>query len=56
MKRPAQLVLTLRKLALLFRRDFAVARSYRVAFAVDSLSSCLGVIVAGDREVIGTGL
>jgi ABC-2 type transport system permease protein len=35
MKRSTQFVLTLRKLALLFRRDLAVARSYRAAFAIE---------------------
>ncbi len=31
----SQFVLTLRKLLLLFRRDFAVARSYRAAFVIE---------------------
>jgi ABC-2 type transport system permease protein len=31
----SQFILTLRKLALLFRRDFAVARSYRAAFGIE---------------------
>ena len=37
-----QIVLTLRKLALLFRRDFAVARSYRAAFAIEIFQSLFG--------------
>jgi ABC-2 type transport system permease protein len=41
MKRSPQFVLTLRKLALLFRRDFAVARSYRAAFAVEIFQALL---------------
>jgi ABC-2 type transport system permease protein len=36
------LMLTLRKLALLFRRDFAVARSYRSAFVIDIFHALLG--------------
>jgi ABC-2 type transport system permease protein len=35
MKRSPQFIMTIRKLALLFRRDFAVARSYRAAFVVE---------------------
>ena len=35
--------MTLRKLALLFQRDFAVARSYRAAFLVQALESLFGV-------------
>lgn len=35
-------VLTLRKLGLLFRRDFAVARSYRAAFIVELFQALLG--------------
>ena len=34
--------LTLRKLALLFRRDFAVARSYRAAFLIELFQALLG--------------
>lgn len=34
--------LTLRKLALLFRRDFAVASSYRLAFAIELFQALLG--------------
>jgi ABC-2 type transport system permease protein len=34
--------LTLRKLGLLFRRDFAVARSYRAAFVVELFQALLG--------------
>jgi ABC-2 type transport system permease protein len=34
---------TLRKLALLFRRDFAVARSYRAAFLLEMFHSLFGV-------------
>ena len=33
------LALTLRKLVLLFRRDLAVARSYRVAFLIEIFQS-----------------
>jgi ABC-2 type transport system permease protein len=42
MKDSPQLVLTLRKLALLFQRDFAVARSYRSAFLLDMFQTLLG--------------
>ena len=42
MKDSPQLVLTLRKLALLFQRDFAVARSYRSAFLMDMFQTLLG--------------
>jgi ABC-2 type transport system permease protein len=42
MKDSPQLVLTLRKLALLFRRDFAVARSYRAAFLVEIFQALFG--------------
>ena len=42
MKRSAQFVLTLRKLVLLFLRDFAVARSYRAAFAVETVQALFG--------------
>ncbi len=35
-------VSTLRKLSLLFRRDLAVARSYRAAFAIDIFQALLG--------------
>jgi ABC-2 type transport system permease protein len=41
-KRSQQFALTLRKLALLFRRDFAVARSYRAAFAIEIFEALLG--------------
>jgi len=37
-----QFMLTLRKLALLFRRDFAVARSYRAAFVVEMFQALFG--------------
>jgi ABC-2 type transport system permease protein len=37
----AQFVLTLRKLVLLFRRDFAVARSYRAAFVIEIFEALL---------------
>jgi ABC-2 type transport system permease protein len=37
-----QFVLTLRKLALLFRRDFAVARSYRAAFVIEIFQALFG--------------
>jgi ABC-2 type transport system permease protein len=42
MKGSPQFALTLRKLALLFRRDFAVARSYRAAFAIEIFHALLG--------------
>jgi ABC-2 type transport system permease protein len=42
MKGSPQFALTLRKLALLFRRDFAVARSYRAAFVVEMFQALLG--------------
>jgi ABC-2 type transport system permease protein len=42
MKDSPQLALTLRKLALLFRRDFAVASSYRVAFVMEAFQALLG--------------
>jgi ABC-2 type transport system permease protein len=42
MKDSPQFALTLRKLALLFRRDFAVARSYRAAFAIEVFQALLG--------------
>ncbi|MBZ5659090.1 MAG: ABC transporter permease [Acidobacteriia bacterium] len=38
-----RLHMTLRKLALLFKRDFAVARSYRAAFLVQALESLFAV-------------
>lgn len=38
-----QFRLTLRKLALLFQRDFAVARSYRAAFFVQAFEALFGV-------------
>ena len=37
-----QIALTLRKLALLFRRDFAVARSYRAAFIIEVFQALFG--------------
>jgi ABC-2 type transport system permease protein len=37
-----QFGLTLRKLALLFRRDFGVARSYRAAFVIEIFQALLG--------------
>ncbi len=37
-----QFVLTLRKLALLFRRDLAVARSYRAAFVIEIFQALFG--------------
>jgi ABC-2 type transport system permease protein len=37
-----QIFLTLRKLELLFRRDFAVARSYRAAFLIELAQALLG--------------
>jgi ABC-2 type transport system permease protein len=42
MKDARQFALTLRKLALLFRRDFAVARSYRAAFVIEIFQALLG--------------
>ena len=42
MKLSPQFGLTLRKLALLFRRDFAVARSYRAAFVIEIFEALLG--------------
>jgi ABC-2 type transport system permease protein len=42
MKDAPQYALTLRKLALLFRRDFAVARSYRAAFLIEIFQALLG--------------
>jgi ABC-2 type transport system permease protein len=42
MKDPPQFALTLRKLALLFRRDLAVARSYRAAFVVEIFQALFG--------------
>jgi ABC-2 type transport system permease protein len=42
MKDSPQFALTLRKLALLFRRDLAVARSYRAAFAIEIFQALLG--------------
>jgi ABC-2 type transport system permease protein len=42
MKRSPQFALTLRKLELLFRRDFAVARSYRAAFAIEIFQALFG--------------
>jgi ABC-2 type transport system permease protein len=39
----ARLTATLRKLALLFRRDFAVARSYRAAFVLEIFQALFGV-------------
>jgi ABC-2 type transport system permease protein len=42
MNESPQFALTLRKLALLFRRDFAVARSYRAAFVIEIFEALLG--------------
>jgi len=42
MRDSPQFALTLRKLALLFRRDFAVARSYRAAFAIEIFQALFG--------------
>ncbi len=42
MKRSSQFALTLRKLVLLFRRDFAVARSYRAAFLIEIFEALFG--------------
>ena len=42
MKNSPQFALTLRKLVLLFRRDFAVARSYRAAFVIEIFQALLG--------------
>ena len=42
MKDSPQFALTLRKLALLFRRDFAVARSYRAAFVIEIFQALFG--------------
>jgi len=42
MKDSPQFVLTLRKLALLFRRDFAVASSYRAAFLIEIFQALFG--------------
>ena len=42
MTESSQFALTLRKLALLFRRDFAVARSYRAAFAIEIFEALFG--------------
>ena len=42
MKSSPQLALTLRKLALLFRRDLAVARSYRAAFLIEIFQALFG--------------
>jgi ABC-2 type transport system permease protein len=42
MKRSTQFALTLRKLSLLFRRDFAVARSYRAAFVIEVFQALFG--------------
>lgn len=42
MKEPPRFALTLQKLALLFHRDFAVARSYRAAFAIEIFQALLG--------------
>ncbi len=43
MKRSQQLALTLRKLRLLFARDFSVASSYRAAFLVEIFQAFFGV-------------
>ncbi len=42
MKRWPLIVLSVQKLALLFRRDFAVARSYRIAFAIETFQALFG--------------
>jgi ABC-2 type transport system permease protein len=42
MKSAPQFALTLRKLALLFRRDLAVARSYRAAFLIEIFQALFG--------------
>ena len=42
MKESPRFALTFRKLALLFRRDFAVARSYRAAFLIEIFQALLG--------------
>jgi ABC-2 type transport system permease protein len=42
MKDSPQFALTLRKVALLFRRDFAVARSYRAAFLIEIFQALFG--------------
>ncbi len=42
MTRGSQIALVLRKLALLFRRDLAVARSYRAAFVIEIFQALLG--------------
>jgi ABC-2 type transport system permease protein len=42
MKGLPQFALTLRKLALLFRRDLAVARSYRIAFLIEIFQALFG--------------
>lgn len=42
MSAPRQSILTLRKLALLFRRDLAVARSYRSAFLIEIFQALFG--------------
>jgi ABC-2 type transport system permease protein len=42
MKGSARIALTFRKLALLFLRDFAVARSYRAAFLIEIFQALLG--------------
>jgi ABC-2 type transport system permease protein len=42
MSNSRQFALTLRKLALLFRRDLAVARSYRAAFLIDIFQALFG--------------
>ena len=42
MKSSPQFALTLRKLVLLFRRDLAVARSYRAAFLIEIFQALFG--------------
>jgi ABC-2 type transport system permease protein len=42
MSNAPRLALTFQKLALLFRRDFAVARSYRAAFAIEIFQALFG--------------
>jgi hypothetical protein len=43
MTEPSGVRSTLRKLAMLFRRDFAVARSYRAAFVLELFYALFGV-------------
>ena len=39
----ARIIATMRKLAILFRRDLAVARSYRTAFVLEVFYALFGV-------------